>query len=43
MFITYTNELRVPQRKKKKIKELGHMILVAIDDHHYARWGDPFW
>ena len=29
--------------RKKKTKELTHITLVAIDDHHYARWGDAFW
>ena len=33
--LTYTNELRVPQGKNHK--ELSHMTLVVIDDHHYAR------
>ena len=34
--LTYTNDLREPQGKKKS-KELSDMTLVAIDDHHYAR------
>ena len=33
--LTYTNDLRVPQRKNHK--ELSHMSLVVIDDHHYRR------
>ena len=33
---TYTSDLRVPTPKKKS-QGVSHMVLVAIDDHHYAR------
>ena len=32
VLLTYTNDLRVPQRKKNH-KELSHMALVPIDDN----------
>ena len=36
--LTYTNNLRVLQIKNHK--ELSHMTLVAIYDHHYAKRGN---
>ena len=39
--LTYTKWFKSTLRKKSR--ELSVMTLMTIDDHHYARWGDPFW